>query len=135
MKMEFKSKKLKSKRAWIAVTEAVTGIVILFVFVMLALSQISKQDTPKIDFNALFISQIENNQSLRAEILAGDELDVNNSLNIFLSKFNNYNLDVCIRDMQGSCLLGMGKEVTALDYFVSDGENTKKLRIFLWKNE
>ena len=127
----------KNNKAWVAVTEAVLGIVILFTFVMIVLGGQQKQQSNDFDFNVLFINQIENNQSLRNDILAADNSSVNLSLHDFLNKFNsNYNLDICINNIQDSCSSGIkDKEVTAIDYFVSNGAITKKLRIFLWRKE
>ena len=134
--------KTKSKRAWIAVTEAVTGIVLLFVFVMLAIGQIQKEAPRPFDFNALFIQEIDNNVTLRNQILAGKEPEVNASLNTFLSRFNqNYDLYVCISEMTKGCPSDIqNKEITAIDYFVAATEDSnkfepKRLRIFLWRKE
>ena len=95
---------MKYKKAWVAVTEAVLGIVILFGFVMFFLGNQQKQETNEFDFNSLFINQIENNQSLRKDILNENAVSVNSSLRYYLYKFNNnYDLNICIRDMSSSC--------------------------------
>ena len=133
---------MKSKKAWIAVIEAVLGILILFTFVMIVMSRNnanSQQDQAK-NFQALFLNEIENNQDLRKNILASQITDVNYSLQDFLDKFNmNYNLDVCITDIEEGCsLIINSKEVTAYDYFVASNSTQfepKKLKIFLWKEE
>jgi hypothetical protein len=126
---------MKYKKAWVAVTEAVLGIVILFGFVMFFLGNQQKQETNEFDFNSLFINQIENNQSLRKDILNENAVSVNSSLRYYLYKFNNnYDLNICIRDMSSSCSSGIkDQEVVSIDYFVSNGINTKKLRIFIWR--
>jgi hypothetical protein len=129
-----------NKKAWVAVTEAVLGIVILFTFVMIVLGNQQKQQENTFDFNALFIKEIETNQDLRNYILAEKIDNVNYTLQEFFSKFNNnYNLDVCVNNFQESCSSGIkDKEVIAIDYFVaanSGGYGPKKLRIFLWRKE
>ena len=128
---------IKNKKAWVAVTEAVLGIVILFTFVMISLGN-QKQESREMDFNGLFLKEIENNQDLRDNILANKSTDVNLSLHNFLSKFNqNYDLDICIKSITESCSSNIqDKEVTAMDFFVaanSTERDYKKLRIFLWR--
>jgi hypothetical protein len=131
---------VKSRKAWVAVTEAVLGIVILFTFVMISLGNQQKQQENNFNFNSLFIHEIENNQTLRDSVLSGNENSVNISLNKFISNFNqNYNLDVCIRAIDGVCSSNIqGKEVIAIDYFVAANSinfEPKKLRIFLWRKD
>ncbi len=131
-----------NKKAWVAVTEAVFGIVILFTFVMITLGNQQKQQSSDFDFNALFIQEIENNQSLRDNILDEKNLDVGNYLQNFLSKVNNnYNLEICIADMNEICKMGSevkDKEIIAMDYFVvasPTSKDSKKLRIFVWRKD
>ncbi len=139
-------RRIKNKRAWVAVIEAVLGILILFTFVMVILSRnnANNEQGSAMDFQALFLNEIENNQELRNNILSNDEVDINNSLRIFLQKFNmNYNLDVCIKNMQDNsrCPLYINsKEIIAYDYFVAANKDSssfepKKLKIFLWRKE
>lgn len=128
--------KTKNKKAWAAVIECVLGILVLFAFVIIALTRTNvenQQDSTK-TFQELFLNEIENNKTLRSYVLNEQIRDANTSLRAFLSKYNqNYNLNICILDLGQSCSSNVSdKDVISYDYFVTNGLVSRKLKIFIY---
>lgn len=137
-------KQSKNKRAFIIVLEATIALMILFGFLFTSLErqrQITITSYNREDQNSMLLSYIseylEKNETFRENIKAGNEDELNNSIQTYLSTFNKeINSQVAICGVNGVCNsdnIPRGVEVSTAEFLVSFSSETKKVKIYLWE--
>jgi hypothetical protein len=131
---------IRSKRGWVAIVEMSLAVVILFSFFMLAFGNPSKEmKKDYLDIGREVLFQIENNETLRKDILGiqDKDIEIETSLRENIKKFDSsVNLSVCTAEIIALCSsprIPENKEISAYDFFVTKGEGSKKLKVFLWR--
>ncbi len=122
---------LRSKRGWVAIIEMSMAIVILFSFFILAFD--NPLDNKAKDYSNIgqeILYQIENNETIRTWILGGSDLEI-----LMVEQFlreDIMNFDSSVNISLSSSKVPESKDIRAYDYFVTKGEDFKKLKVFLW---
>ena len=142
-----KEKMMKNKKGWLLIVEAVMAVMILFGFVFAAIAKYSQetkalQEKPSLyDAAGELVARAQENDTVRNQVLASNEHEVNNSLKNEINKMKlNVNVDVCIVDFDKNCNVVIPeKEVYSAETIISTdlidliGYKPKKLKVFVWE--
>jgi len=137
--MEIKKINRRDRKAWLRIVEAFLAVLIIMGTVLVILSkQEQKTDISNIVYERQreILNVISKNDSLRTEIIAGNNLKVNETIQTLIPSSWNFATNIC--ELDGICAnLGsyQNKEIYATEVIVTSTlteYSPKKLRFFVW---
>jgi len=128
-----------NKRGWLRIVEAVIAILIIIGSVLVILSRQGTQSNVENEIyqkQKQVLDMISENNSLRGDILIGDNSEVNNAIKNFIPTSWDYSTNIC--EPTEVCPNPIGiydKEVYVSEKLITSTlteNNPKKLKLFVW---
>jgi len=138
---------MKNKKAWLRIVEAFLAVLIITsVLLTVIVNQPRESQSEEIhNMQRLILQQIALDDSLRADVLIGEETNIKNIkdfVNGMKPALWNFEIEICkIEDACGMTVFpeeAVGKEIYAEEILISstpekyDSDSIKKLKLFVW---
>lgn len=138
---------MKNKKAWLRIVEAFLAVLIITsVLLTVIVNQPRESQSEEIhNMQRLILQQIALDDSLRADVLIGEETNIKNIkdfVNGMKPALWNFEIEICkIEDTCGMTVFpeeAVGKEIYAEEILISstpekyDSDSIKKLKLFVW---
>ncbi len=124
---------MKGKKGWILIVESVIAILILFGFLFITISK-QVQQIKIVDEGEYFYNIVS---ELALKAIKTNEIRNSTDCSFIKNKleeiYNEISLSVSIEGLCDTGNLPEGKEIYSSEVIIFDSENTKKLKIFIWK--
>ena len=135
---------MKNKKAWLRIVEAFLAVLIITsVLLTVIVNQPRESQSEEIhNMQRLILQQIALDDSLRADVLIGEETNIEKFVNGMKPALWNSEIEICeIEDACGMTVFpeeAVGKEIYAEEILISstpekyDSDSIKKLKLFVW---